>query len=86
MDFMKDFGETSALMLTLASPRASEVEVQLRAQRIAAAMRNGRRQANMAGERATLIGCFPYSLDDRELSAIGKALGEWAELRGADGW
>jgi len=83
MEFMKDFGDTSALMLTLASPRASAVEVQLRAQRIAAAIRDARRQGTVVGERATLIGCFPYSLDDRELSAIGKALGEWADARGA---
>ncbi|HYQ03052.1 MAG TPA: efflux RND transporter permease subunit [Polyangiaceae bacterium] len=83
MEFMKDFGDTSALMLTLASPRASEVEIQIRAQRIAAAIRDARSKGSLEGERATLVGCFPYSLDDRELSVVGKALSEWAEARGA---
>ena len=83
MEFMKDFGDTSALMLTLASPRASEVEIQIRAQRIAAAIRDARSKGSFEGERATLVGCFPYSLDDRELSVVGKALSEWAEARGA---
>src|SRR5262245_6630225 len=32
MEFKKDFGDVSALMLTVASPRSSEVEVQLRSE------------------------------------------------------
>src|SRR5262249_10574234 len=34
IQFLKDFGDTTALMLTIASPRAGDVEVQLRAQQI----------------------------------------------------
>jgi multidrug efflux pump subunit AcrB len=34
IDFVKDFGDTAALMLTVASPSASEVEVSLRAREI----------------------------------------------------
>ena len=85
MEFLKDFGDTSALMLTVASPRASAVEVQLRAQKVEAAIRTARANLPMegGGERAALIGCFPYTIDERELAVVGKALAEWAEARGA---
>ena len=39
VDFIKDFGDTAALMLTVSSPRASEIEVQIRAEKVAAAAR-----------------------------------------------
>jgi multidrug efflux pump subunit AcrB len=83
MEFMKDFGDTSALMLTLASPRSSPIEVQLRAERMATAIRATRNGATATGAPATLVGCFPYSIDDRELAVVGRALSEWAESRGA---
>jgi multidrug efflux pump subunit AcrB len=83
MEFMKDFGDTAALMLTVASPRASNVEVQLRAQKVEQEIRKIRAAAE-PGTRATLVGCFPYSLDDRELSVVGKALAEWAGSQGAE--
>ncbi|HEX2870721.1 MAG TPA: efflux RND transporter permease subunit [Polyangiaceae bacterium] len=85
MEFMKDFGDTAALMMTVASPRASAVEVQLRARKIEQAIRDARVGAldSGSGARAALISCFPYTLDDRELSVVGKALGEWATAQGA---
>jgi multidrug efflux pump subunit AcrB len=83
LEFLKDFGDTSALMLTVASPRASGVEIQLRAERVEAAIRAARGDDAESPERATLVGCFPYSLDDRELAVVGKALAGWAESRGA---
>jgi multidrug efflux pump subunit AcrB len=83
LEFLKDFGDTSALMLTVASPRASDVEIQLRAERVEAAIRSVRGEGAVSPERATLVGCFPYSLDDRELAVVGKALAGWAESRGA---
>jgi len=83
LEFLKDFGDTSALMLTVASPRASGVEIQLRAERVEAAIRAARGAGAESPERATLVGCFPYSLDDRELSVVGRALAGWAESRGA---
>ncbi len=86
MEFMKDFGDTSALMLTVASPRASAVEVQLRAEKVAAAIRETRKNAlkGAAGERAALVGCFPYSSNERELAEVGQALAAWAASRGAE--
>ena len=59
--FIKDFGETTALMLTVASPRASAMEVQLRAdavkERILAL-----RHTDEGGSRVALVACFPMSL------------------------
>lgn len=85
MEFKKDFGDTSALMLTVASPRASAVEIQLRAHKVAAAIQQVRAGAvnEGPGSRASLVGCFPFTLDDRELGVVGKDLAAWAESRGA---
>lgn len=84
MQFKKDFGDTSALMLTLASPRASSIDVQLRADKIASAIRATRAASSDAkGTRATLLACFPYSLDARDLGVVGRSLAAWAESRGA---
>lgn len=85
MEFMKDFGDTAALMLTVSSPRASAIDVQLRAQKVEQAIRDARAnsQSQGAAARATLVGCFPHTLDARELSIVGKALSEWATAEGA---
>jgi len=45
IQFVKDFGDTAALMLTVASPRASPLEVELRAVAIERAIREARAQA-----------------------------------------
>lgn len=83
MEFMKDFGDTSALMLTVASPRSSPVEIQLRAQKVEQAIRDVRKDRG-AGPRAALVGCFPFTLDDRELAVVARGLASWAESRGAE--
>jgi multidrug efflux pump subunit AcrB len=88
LQFIKDFGDTSALMLTVASPRAGEAEVQLRAEQIAQAIRGARASNDQASSDgasapATLVACFPFSLDARELGVVGKDLAAWAEGRGA---
>jgi multidrug efflux pump subunit AcrB len=85
MQFKKDFGDVSALMLTVASPRVSEAEIQLRAQKIAAAIREARAlsPSDEEGSPAALIACFPHSLEARDLSGIGRELAEWVESRGA---
>src|SRR5262245_26995444 len=42
VDFIKDFGDTATLLLTVASPRASEVEIALRARAIREAIQRTR--------------------------------------------
>lgn len=84
VEFKKDFGDTSALMLTVASPQASEVEIELRAKKIAAAIREARAAAGASarGSPATLVASFPNSLDAGELAVIGQELARAAEARG----
>jgi multidrug efflux pump subunit AcrB len=45
INFVKDFGDTAALMLTVASPKVSEVEIELRAKAIQPAIEQARAQA-----------------------------------------
>jgi hypothetical protein len=53
ISFLKDFGDTAALMLTVASPRMPEVEVRLRAQAIRREIEAAR--AKSSGPRMTLV-------------------------------
>jgi len=85
IEFKKDFGDTSALMLNVASPRASPVELELRARQLTEAIRGARAGVAVeAGlEPVTLVACFPSALDTRDLAAVGRDLSAWAEARGA---
>jgi len=85
LQFKKDFGDTSALMISVASPPASAVDVQLRAQKIAAAIRDVRASSSASSTRqhATLIACYPHSLRAHDLSDVVTALADWARSRGA---
>jgi multidrug efflux pump subunit AcrB len=57
IQFIKDFGDTATLMLTVASPPVSEVEVDLRADQAAEAIRKLR--GGDAGERVSMIFIYP---------------------------
>ncbi|HEY9504814.1 MAG TPA: efflux RND transporter permease subunit [Gemmatimonadales bacterium] len=61
IQYVKDFGSTAALMLTVASPRIDEVQVSLRADELKAAIERLRAGA-AAGNRATLVYNFPASI------------------------
>jgi multidrug efflux pump subunit AcrB len=61
IQFVKDFGSTAALMLTVASPRLDEVQVALRADQMRAAIERLRAGAS-GGSRATLVYNFPPSI------------------------
>ena len=55
VEFIRDFGSTAALMLTVASPKASEVFVSIKAEAIEAAIRRAREAADGGAGRATLV-------------------------------
>lgn len=68
IEFHKDFGDTAALMLTVASPPVSEVEIAVRARSVQQAIEQVRVQAPAEGagaSRVTLVFCFPQSLSPR---------------------
>jgi multidrug efflux pump subunit AcrB len=61
IQFIKDFGNTAALMLTVASPRLDEVQISLRADQVRAAIEQLRTRAS-PGNRASLVYNFPPSI------------------------
>ncbi|MET0385001.1 MAG: efflux RND transporter permease subunit [Polyangiales bacterium] len=83
VDFVKDFGDTAALMLTVASPKVSEVELDLRARSVEKAINAAR-----SGEsgRATLVLSYPGSMNDVQLRAAATPAVSWfAALGDRDG-
>lgn len=91
IQFIKDFGDTDSLMLSVASPRASAIDVQLRAQTVAAAIVKTRAASAAAGPSApgtspaTLVACFPHSLDVRDLAVVGRQLADAIRAAGGTG-
>lgn len=63
IQFQKDFGDTATLMLTVASPKVSDVELQLRAQSAARAIDATRAGAAVTTQRATLVLSFPPEIN-----------------------
>ncbi len=66
--FLRDFGDTATLLLTVASPNADTAELAFRA----GAIRSAIEQARPSGssERASLVLCFP-TREDKRLLALG---------------
>src|SRR5262249_4167547 len=63
INFVKDFGDTAALMLTVASPRAPETEITLRAQSVQRAIEQVRATAGRSSApRLTLVQGLPESV------------------------
>src|SRR3954466_8822220 len=69
--FQSDFGDTAALMLTVASPKADSVEIDLRSQSIQAAIRSARatKKTEEAEKPVTFIYPFPTSVSSRAIAA-----------------
>ncbi|MEI9949032.1 MAG: efflux RND transporter permease subunit [Pseudomonadota bacterium] len=60
--FQKDYSDTAAMLLTVASPPSSDVELELRAASIVGAIERVRGQSS-SGERATLVVNFSASVE-----------------------
>jgi multidrug efflux pump subunit AcrB len=80
--FQSDFGDTAALMLTVASPKADSVEINLRSQSIQAAIRSARAIKKTAppAKPVTVIYPFPESVSPRAVAG-GAALFERQAIR-----
>jgi len=84
LTFLKDFGDTTALMLTVASPRAGDIEIQLRAQQITKGIKDIRLKARpltAGAKRASLVYSFPATIDPRPLRRVLEHLATYAEER-----
>src|SRR5260370_2344024 len=69
--FQSDFGDTAALMLTVASPKADSVEIDLRSRSIQSAIRSARatKKTKVAEKPVTFIYPFPSSVSSRAIAA-----------------
>ena len=83
IDFKKDFGDTAALMLTVASPRVSQAEIAIRAQAIESEIRAVRSTAR-AGNRRSVVFNFPGALNPLPIARIVGQLAEFARAEGAE--
>jgi multidrug efflux pump subunit AcrB len=84
LTFLKDFGDTTALMLTIASPRAGDVELQLRSQQIVKGIQAVRTKARPLADKAkrgSLVYSFPATIDPRPLRRVLEHLATYAEAR-----
>src|SRR5260370_5091215 len=70
IQFDKDFGDTATLMLTVASPKASALDLDLRSRVIRQDIARARREAPRDGAngRATIAICVPYSISAAALA------------------
>src|SRR5246127_910384 len=71
--FQSDFGDTAALMLTVASPKVDAIEIAARANSVEAAIRKARgaKPQNRGGQRITVVDSFPQSISAREVLDTG---------------
>ena len=69
IQFIKDFGDTSALMLTVASPKVSEAEIDVRAKEVGDAIARNRAQYAPAGggTRFTIVNTLTQPVSPRVL-------------------
>jgi multidrug efflux pump subunit AcrB len=71
IQFIKDFGDTEALMLTVASPKADDIEISLRATQIQTAIEKVRGAPSPGQlQRVSVIACVPRSIDTKSTSRL----------------
>jgi multidrug efflux pump subunit AcrB len=82
--FIRDFGDTAALMLTVASPKVGDVEIALRTRQIERAIREAReaRKHVTRGSPVTLVVCLPASEPTNLLYAPVDEFAKYARLSG----
>ena len=83
--FLSDFGDTAALMLTIASPKADSVEIDIRARRIQSAIQTARaaKKFKQQGEPVTIVYSFPQSLSsNKAILDAGQLFEQQAERAG----
>jgi multidrug efflux pump subunit AcrB len=80
VNFIKDFGDTATLLLTVASPRISDVEVGLRARAIREALQRIR---SGAPSRVAVVMGFPSALAPRIVRPNFERFGTYAGQEGA---
>ena len=78
--WISDFGDTAALMLTVASPPVPPIEIELRARGVRQAIENSR-QGDSDG-RATVLYCYPPSVSSSVIEQPFRMFAEQAQRDG----
>ena len=81
IQFVKDFGDTAALMLTVASPKVSDVELDLRAAAVRDAIERVRAGARR-GSRASVAVNFPQTIQPGLIRRILEIAAAWSQQQG----
>jgi multidrug efflux pump subunit AcrB len=71
INFIKDFGDTATLMLTVASPKVNDIEIELRSRAVAHAI-DAVRVGSTHGRHATIVLSHPAGANVEPLVAVGK--------------
>src|SRR5271166_5236329 len=84
ISFQSDFGDTAALMLTVASPKADDIEIAARANSVEAAIRKARsgKRQNSANRPVAVVDCFPQSISARQVLDTAYLFQEQAQSAG----
>ena len=84
IQFYSDFGDTAALMLTVASPKVGEVEIALRAREIRSAIERARETAspNATTQRFSLVTLFPQAIGINNVLRVRDGLAQFLTTRG----
>src|SRR5437762_4535717 len=84
ISFQSDFGDTAALMLTVASPRADQVEINIRAQAIQSAVQSvrARRKYREHGVPVAIAYSFPRSISSSTMLDAVQLFEQQAEGEG----
>ena len=83
--FIKDFGDTAALMLTVASPKVSEAEIDLRAKAVSEAIARHRAQYAPAGggARFTIVSSLTHPVSPRVVQDPLNLFADYLKEKGA---
>ncbi len=84
IQFQSDFGDTAALMLTVASPRLDEVEIAIRARSVQKAVEEARKSkpSTSTDPRVGAVYCFPQSVSP---DAVRRGFDAFVQLAQQDG-
>jgi multidrug efflux pump len=82
VQFIKDFGDTSTLLLTVASPKVDDIELELRAATIQRAIESTRAKVTTELPRVTIVSCFPSGVSATAVRRIATSIGPRFEALG----
>lgn len=83
IEFVKDFGDTAALMLTVASPKVNEIAIQAQAQAVERSIAQARNSLGAGESRAALIIGLPSTLTQGQRQWVRQ---EMSTQFNAEGW